>query len=73
MFKLLNQQLDYYRNIIFFLSFAIRNDAIKRALPDRFVEGIVTCKNSNVADVFGAQVHFVVVVVVGDVVVTTVV
>ena len=46
---------------------------IKRALPDRFVEGVVTCKNSNVADVFGAQVHFVVVVVVGDVVVTTVV
>ncbi|KYQ49110.1 hypothetical protein ALC60_11837, partial [Trachymyrmex zeteki] len=52
----------------------IRNDAIKRALPDRFIEGgVVICKNSNgdVADVFGAQVHFVVVVV-GDVVVTTV-
>lgn len=45
-------------------------------LPDRFVEGVVTCKNSNgdATDMFGAQVHFVdVVVAVGEVVVTTVV
>lgn len=44
-------------------------------LPDRFVEGefVVTCKNSSgdATDMFGAQVHFGVVVAVGDVVVTT--
>jgi len=47
----------------------------KARLPDRFIEGVVTCKNSNgdVADIFEAQVHFVVVVAVADVVVTTVV
>lgn len=55
----------------------MRNDATRRALPDRFIGGVVACKNSNedATDVFGAQVHFDVagVVVADDVVVTTVV
>jgi len=65
--------LSEYYFVIY--SFAIRNDATKCALPDRFIEGVVTCKNSkgDATDIFGAQVHFVVVVVVDDVVVTTVV
>lgn len=54
--------------------FVIGNDAIKCNLPDRFIEGVVTCKNSNgdASDVFGAQVHFGIIVVVDDVVTTVV-
>lgn len=47
---------------------------MKRDLPDRFIEGVVTCKNSNgdATDIFGAQVHFDGAFVVGDVVTTVV-